>query len=195
MPLRREAANLSRMRSPITSRSNWAKDSRILSVSRPIEVVVLNDWVTLTKVTLLRSNTSTSLAKSIKRPAQAVDLVDHHDVDLVRLDIGQQALEGRTLQRGARDAAVIVAVGHQKPAFGLLAGHIGLAGLALGIEAVELLLQALLGRLAGVDRAAELPFDYERLLHDRPRVFFRPKKTRPFHWVPVICRAMAESDL
>ncbi len=30
-----------------------------------MEVVVLNDWVTLTKVTLLRSNTSTSLAKSI----------------------------------------------------------------------------------------------------------------------------------
>ena len=56
---------MSRMRSPITSRSNWAKESRMLSVSRPIEVVVLNDCVTLTKVTLLRSNTSTSLAKSI----------------------------------------------------------------------------------------------------------------------------------
>jgi len=50
------------MRSPITSRSNWAKDSRILSVNRPMEVVVLNDWVTETKVTLLRSNASTSLA-------------------------------------------------------------------------------------------------------------------------------------
>lgn len=33
--------------------------------SRPIEVVVLKDWVTLTKVTPLRSNTSTSLAKSM----------------------------------------------------------------------------------------------------------------------------------
>jgi hypothetical protein len=65
MPFLREAANLSRMRSPITSRSNWAKDKRTLSVSRPIEVVVLNDWVTLTKVTFRRSNTSTSLAKSM----------------------------------------------------------------------------------------------------------------------------------
>ena len=65
MPFCREAATLSRMRSPITSRSNWAKESRILSVSRPIEVVVLKDWVTETKVTPLRSNTSTSLAKSI----------------------------------------------------------------------------------------------------------------------------------
>lgn len=43
------------MRSPITSRSNCAKESGMLSVDRPIEVVVLNDWVTLTKVTLLRS--------------------------------------------------------------------------------------------------------------------------------------------
>jgi len=42
MPFFRDAANLSRMRSPITSRSNWAKLSRMLSVSRPIEVVVLN---------------------------------------------------------------------------------------------------------------------------------------------------------
>ena len=49
----------------MTSRSNWAKLSRMFSVSLPIEVVVLNCWVTLTKVTLCRSNTSTSLAKSV----------------------------------------------------------------------------------------------------------------------------------
>src|ERR1700731_4138872 len=51
MPLRLEAAILSRMRSPVTSRSNWAKDSSTLSVSRPIEVVVLNCWVTETNET------------------------------------------------------------------------------------------------------------------------------------------------
>ncbi len=39
-------------------------DSRMFSVSRPIDVVVLNDCVTETKVTPFRSNTSTSLAKS-----------------------------------------------------------------------------------------------------------------------------------
>ena len=66
MPFLREAANLSLMRSPITSRSNCAKESKMLSVKRPSDVVVLNDCVTLTKVTLLRSNTSTSLAKSIR---------------------------------------------------------------------------------------------------------------------------------
>jgi hypothetical protein len=44
-----DAAILSRTPSPITSRSNWAKDNRVLRVSRPMLVVVLNDWVTETK--------------------------------------------------------------------------------------------------------------------------------------------------
>src|SRR5712691_8330374 len=63
-PLRLEAAILSRMRSEVTSRSNWANDNRTLSVSRPIEVVVLNCWVTDTNDTPWPSNSSTSLAKS-----------------------------------------------------------------------------------------------------------------------------------
>jgi hypothetical protein len=60
-----EDANLSRMRSPVASRSNWANDIRTLRVSLPIEVVVLKDWVTDTNVTDVQSNTSTSLAKSM----------------------------------------------------------------------------------------------------------------------------------
>ena len=63
-PLRLEAAILSRMRSEVTSRSNWANDSSTFSVSRPIEVVVLNCWVTETNDTPCWSNNSTSLAKS-----------------------------------------------------------------------------------------------------------------------------------
>ena len=46
-----EAAILSRTLSPITSRSNWANDSRTFRVRRPIEVVVLNCWVTETNDT------------------------------------------------------------------------------------------------------------------------------------------------
>ena len=42
MPFFFEAAILSRMRSPVTSRSNWAKDSNMLRVNRPMDVVVLN---------------------------------------------------------------------------------------------------------------------------------------------------------
>src|SRR5271165_1726043 len=64
MPLRFDAAILSRMRSPAISRSNWANDSSMLSVRRPIEVVVLNCCVTDTKDALWASSTSTILAKS-----------------------------------------------------------------------------------------------------------------------------------
>jgi hypothetical protein len=44
-----EAAILSRMRSPATSRSNCANESSTFRVSRPIEVVVLNCGVIDTK--------------------------------------------------------------------------------------------------------------------------------------------------
>ena len=65
-PLRLEAAILSRMRSEVTSRSNWANDSRTFNVSRPMDVVVLNCWVTDTNDTPWVSNSSTSLAKSAR---------------------------------------------------------------------------------------------------------------------------------
>jgi len=64
MPLRLEAAILSRTRSPISSRSNWAKDSSTFSVSRPMLELVLNDCVTDMNDTLCVSNSSISLAKS-----------------------------------------------------------------------------------------------------------------------------------
>jgi hypothetical protein len=49
----------------VTSRSNWANDSRTLSASRPLDEVVLNAWVTLTKDTPALSNVSMILAKSV----------------------------------------------------------------------------------------------------------------------------------
>ena len=52
------------MRSAVTSRSNWANDSSTFSVSRPIEVVVLNAWVIDTKDTPAASKIATILAKS-----------------------------------------------------------------------------------------------------------------------------------
>ena len=68
----------------MTSRSNWANDSSTLSVSRPIDVVVLNAWVTLTNETPCRSKISTILAKSPSERRQPVDLVDDDDIDLAR---------------------------------------------------------------------------------------------------------------
>ena len=64
MPFFFEAAILSRIRSPVTSRSNWAKESSTFRVSRPMLVVVLKAWVTETNETPWASNSSTSLAKS-----------------------------------------------------------------------------------------------------------------------------------
>jgi len=49
-------------------------------------------------------------------------------------DISEQPLQGGALERAARDAAIIVVLGRQLPAFAGLAQHIGSAGLALGIQ-------------------------------------------------------------
>ncbi len=64
IPLRLEAATLSRICSPITSRSNCANESSTLRVSLPIDVVVLNCWVTATNETLCASKSSIMRAKS-----------------------------------------------------------------------------------------------------------------------------------
>jgi hypothetical protein len=66
LPLRRAEAILSRVRSEMISRSNWAKDRSTLSMSRPIDVLVLNCWVTETNDTLCRSSTSMIFEKSIR---------------------------------------------------------------------------------------------------------------------------------
>jgi hypothetical protein len=63
----------------------------------------------------------------------------------------------------------------------------------LGVERVEFLLQPFLRRLSRVDRAAQFPDN--RFYHALLRWFLRPKNTQPFQRVPVMARAMAESDL
>ena len=82
MPFFFEAAILSRMRSPVTSRSNWAKDSRMFRVSRPMELVVLNCWVTETKETPSLIEDFHDLGEVGERARQSVDLIDHDHVDL-----------------------------------------------------------------------------------------------------------------
>ena len=104
-------------------------------------------------------------------------------------------LQAGAFQRAAGDAAVVILIADQHPALGALAGDVGLAGLALGVERVELLLQPFLGGLARVDRAALFPDIDSRLGHVRALRFFSPKKTQPFQRVPVMARAMADSDL
>ena len=127
-----------------------------------------------------------------QRAAETVDLVDHDHIDQPVLDILHQPLQAGPLQRAARQAAVVILIADQHPALGALAGHERLAGLALGVERVELLLQPFLGRFARVDRAALFA---HRGLHARALRLFNPKNTQPFQRVPVIARAMADSDL
>lgn len=67
MPLRFDAATLSRMRSLVTSRSNCANESRTFSVSRPMLVVVLKACVTLTNEAPDLSSVSTIRAKSTRQ--------------------------------------------------------------------------------------------------------------------------------
>jgi hypothetical protein len=76
------------------------------------------------------------------------NLINQHNVDLARLDIRQELLQRRALERGAGECAIIVAVRDQPPAFVRLTLDIGLTGLALGVERVESKLKIVLGRLS-----------------------------------------------
>src|ERR1700693_5471158 len=91
-----------------------------------------------------------------ERAGQPVDLVDHDDVDLAATDMVQQLLEGWAVQGGAEQPAIIIPRPDQPPALVGLALDVGLAGLALGIQRVELEVEIMLGGFAGVDRTASL---------------------------------------
>src|ERR1700751_2002591 len=119
------------MRSPMTSRSNCAKDNRTLRVRRPIEVVVLNCCVTETKDALLASRISPILAKIGEGAGQPIDLVDDHDIDPPCRDVGEQPLQSRPTHRRAGEPAVIITRAQAHPAFVALAGDEGLASRAL----------------------------------------------------------------
>ena len=119
-----------------------------------MEVVVLNCCVTDTKEALCASKMSTILAKSASDRGQPVDLVDNDDLNLPGLDVLQKPLEGRPLHRPAGQAAVVVHVAKRDPAGMTLAHDVGFASFPLCVERIEFLLEALVGRFSGVDRAA-----------------------------------------
>src|SRR5690606_39208972 len=98
----------------------------------------------------------------------------------------------------AGETAVVVVVGDDLPTLMNLAADVVLAGVALGVERIEFLLEAVFGRFAGVDRAMD------RALGGRSRAgfgashrwssFCRRKKRKPFVCVPVIFFATALRD-
>ena len=133
--------------------------------------------------------------------AEAIDLVDDDAVDLAGLDVGHEALQGGPVHVAAGEAAVVVAVGQQRPALSGLAADVGLARLALGVQGVELLLEALLGGLAGVDGTAHQGQRGARpgpvvTVHRESPLWVRAswKKRKPLQWLPVMARATALSE-
>ena len=117
-------------------------------------VVVLKAWVTETNDTPAIEQLH-QLGKIGQGPGQPVDLVDDHDIDPAGPDFGQEALEGRAVQGAPGYPAVVIAVRHQPPALVGLALYIGLTGLPLGIQGIELQVQVMLGGFAGIDGAAD----------------------------------------
>src|SRR5271168_1377031 len=152
MPFFFEAAILSRIRSPVTSRSNWAKDNRTFSVNRPMLVERLGHR---DEGDLMRIEEFDQLGEVGEQAGQPVDLVDDDHVDSARANVIQQLLERWPVHRAAGIAAVVVAVPDQPPAFMGLTFDVGFRCLPLIVERVELLLEPMLGRDASVDSAAQ----------------------------------------
>ena len=115
-----------------------------------MEVVVLNCWVTETKLTSGCRMTH-DLGEVGQRSGQPVDLIDHHGIDLLRRNICQQLLQSGPLHVSAREAAVVVLGRDHLPSFMFLAQNISLARLSLRVKRIEGLVEAFLRRLAGVE--------------------------------------------
>jgi hypothetical protein len=89
-----------------------------------------------------------------ERAGQPVDLVDEHDIDPAALDIGEKALQRRSRHGAAGETTIVVCALDEPPTLVSLAGDVGFTSLPLRVQRIEGLVQALLGRLAGIDRAA-----------------------------------------
>ena len=75
-------------------------------------------------------------------------------VDLAGPEIPEQPLQGRAVERGARQATVVIVIGDEPPSLVGLALDVGLAGLALGIERIEVLLKTLVAAAEKLDKSS-----------------------------------------
>src|SRR5229473_132308 len=101
-----------------------------------------------------------------------------------------KSLQRRSLGRPTGITAVIVSRSDQGPSRMGLTPDIGLRGIMLGVQRVEVLLKPMLGRHAGVDGASNR-FG-SRGLHGRASddgLSRRPKNLGPFQREPVIAKA------
>src|SRR4029077_20897786 len=88
-----------------------------------------------------------------------------------RREASQQLLQSGPSHRGAREPAVIIRRAEAHPTFVPLARDDGVPGFARRLQRIDLLLEPLLRRFAGVDRTAHGP------VSPRCRSWF-------FHWRP-----------
>src|SRR3984957_1114063 len=93
-----------------------------------------------------------------ERAGQPVDLVDNDHIDPASANVIKELLERWPVHRAAGIAAVVIAGPDQLPALMSLALDVGFRCLSLIVERVELLLQAMLSRDAGIDGAAQRRF-------------------------------------
>jgi len=166
---------------------------------------VLNCCVTENKRRAPRVEDLDDLGKIGERAGQPVDLVDDHGIDPPRRDVGEQLLQRRPLHRRAGEPAVVISLGQAHPAFVPLAVDESLAGFALRLQRIELLLEPLLGGFAGVDRTAD-PFNppcsgkHKSPHQPAPAAaeavasLIKPKNRGPDQCAPVIRLAMTLSE-
>jgi hypothetical protein len=140
---------LSRTRSDASSRSNCIQSE---SAHRGRGVELLGDRHERDRPGIKGFD---QLGKVSERSGDAVDLVDDDHLDPAEFDFSEEAFQGGAFEIAAGVGGVVIVLGQCLPALRGLTPYIGLAGLALSVQGIELLVEAVLGRLAGVDGAAD----------------------------------------
>jgi hypothetical protein len=82
------------------------------------------------------------LGKIGQGACQAIDLVDDNDIDAVGSNVIKKLLQGRAVGGFARETAIVITSTDQCPTGMGLTADIGLCCIILGIERVEVLLEA-----------------------------------------------------
>ena len=135
MPFFLEAAILSRMRSPATFRSNWARRASVQGKprhrGRGVELLGYRHEGDAPSV-----EGFDNFCKLKQRTRQTVNFVDHHHVDLAsRISLKSRCRAGRSIVPPGKPPSSTKPA--RPPSFMLLGEDKGCAGFALGIERVK----------------------------------------------------------
>jgi len=135
----------------------------MFSVNRPSEVLVFELLCDGHEAHLVLLKQAEHLGEIEQRPAQAINLVNHHAIQFSRCDRLVQPPQCGPVHVGASEAAIVIAIRECEPAFALSAQNESFTRLALCSERVELLIETLLCRFPSVDGAAQAGWRNGRL--------------------------------